>query len=91
MLGAGEFESMFEDGLCFHRTTESDKCLAELDVDDHPFGFLVAERAEVLDGVGEVAGSDVRLREVEAGEIVVGKFPPEFERLGDSVGCHAIV
>jgi hypothetical protein len=88
MLGGGEIEGVFEGGLRFRGTAEGDEALAELDVDDHPVGFFVAESAEVLDGVGEVAGIDVGLRQVEAAEIVVGEFPPESKGLGDSVGCH---
>jgi len=53
VLGDGELEGVFEDRFGFGRTTEGNQRFAELDVDDHPIRFLVAQRAEMFDGVGE--------------------------------------
>ena len=46
---------------------------------------------EVLKGTGVVVRVDVRLSEIEAGEIVVGKSLPQLERLGDSVVTHGVL
>jgi hypothetical protein len=45
----------------------------------------------MFDGVGEVVRVAVRLREIESGEVVVGEFLPQLQRLGDSVGIHGFV
>jgi len=79
---------MFEEGPGFGGTTEGDEGFAELDVDGHPIRFVSAERAEMLDGLGVIIRVEVRLGEVEAGQIVTGESLPKFEGLGDSVVAH---
>ena len=45
----------------------------------------------MLEGVGVVVGVDIRLGEIETGEIVVGESLPQLERLGDSVVTHGVL
>src|SRR5947209_8529661 len=45
----------------------------------------------MLDGVGIIVRVEVRLREVEAGQIVVGESLPQLARPGDSVVTHGVV
>ena len=91
MLGDGELEGVFQNWPCFRGATEGDERFAKLDVDDHPVGLLHAERAEMVDGAGIIVRVDVRLREVEAGQIVVGEPLPQLARFGDSVVTHGVL
>ena len=91
VLRDGQFQRVFQNRFGFHRVTEGDQGFTELNMHDHPFWFLPAERTQVLDCNGVVVRIDVRLRQVEAGEIVVGKALPQFEGLGDSVVTHDIL
>ena len=91
VLRDGKFQRVFQNRFGFHRMTEGDQRFAELNMHDHPFRFLPAERAQVLDRGGIVVRIDVRLREVEAGEIIVGKSLPQFEGFGDSVVTHGVL
>ncbi len=89
VLGDGEFQGVVEDGFGFWGTTEGNEGFAELDVDDHPVRFLVAQGAEMFDGVGELVRVAVRLGEVESGQVVVGEFLPQLQRFRNSVGTHS--
>ena len=60
-------------------------------MDDHPIRFLVAERAEMFDGTGELVRIAVRLGEIESGQVVVGEFLPQLRCFRNSVGTHGSI
>src|ERR1017187_4213645 len=91
VLCDGEFERVFQNWFGFHRMTKGDQRFAELNMRDHPFRFLHAERTEMFDSGGVVVRIDVGLRQVKAGEIVIGKSLPQFERLVDSGVTHGVL